>query len=52
MPANKPHWIVFARLLIQKPHTIVMDEATSALDNQSHEMLMNLVHEKLPETTL
>src|SRR6185312_11318214 len=44
--------IAFARLLIHKPHIIVMDEATSALDRQSQENLMNLVHEKLPETTI
>jgi putative ATP-binding cassette transporter len=44
--------IAFARLLIHKPHIIVMDEATSALDRQSQENLMNLIHEKLPETTI
>jgi putative ATP-binding cassette transporter len=44
--------IAFARLLIQKPQIIVMDEATSALDRQSQENLMNLIHEKLPETTI
>jgi putative ATP-binding cassette transporter len=44
--------IAFARLLIHKPHIIVMDEATSALDRQSQENLMNMIHEKLPETTI
>jgi putative ATP-binding cassette transporter len=44
--------IAFARLLIHRPHIIVMDEATSALDKQSQKNLMNLVHEKLPETTI
>lgn len=44
--------IAFARLLIHKPHIIVMDEATSALDRQSQENLMNMIHGKLPETTI
>jgi putative ATP-binding cassette transporter len=44
--------VAFARILVHKPDIIVMDEATSALDPGSQEYLMNLVQEKLPETTI
>jgi putative ATP-binding cassette transporter len=44
--------VAFARLLIHKPDIIVMDEATSALDKQSQEQLMQLIHERLPQTTI
>jgi putative ATP-binding cassette transporter len=42
----------FARLLVQKPDIIVMDEATAALDPLSQEKLMNLVLERLPDSTI
>jgi putative ATP-binding cassette transporter len=44
--------VAFARLIVHKPDIIVMDEATSALDPGSQEHLMNLVHERLPKTTV
>jgi vitamin B12/bleomycin/antimicrobial peptide transport system ATP-binding/permease protein len=44
--------IAFARLLIHKPNIIVMDEATSALDKNSQELLMQLIQERLPDTTV
>jgi putative ATP-binding cassette transporter len=44
--------VAFARLIVQKPDIIVMDEATSALDPGSQEHLMNLLHERLPSTTV
>ncbi|MCC6889456.1 MAG: ABC transporter ATP-binding protein/permease [Hyphomicrobiales bacterium] len=44
--------LAFARLLIHKPSLIVLDEATSALDTGSQEHLMQLIHERLPESTL
>ena len=44
--------LAFARVLIHRPHTIVMDEATAALDALSQEQLMRLVLERLPEATI
>jgi putative ATP-binding cassette transporter len=44
--------LAFARVLIHRPHTIVMDEATAALDSLSQERLMRLVLERLPEATI
>jgi putative ATP-binding cassette transporter len=44
--------VAFARLLIHKPHVIVMDEATAALDKDSQAELMQLIQKKLPETTI
>ena len=44
--------VAFARVLVQKPDIIVMDEGTSALDPESQEHLMNLIQERLPETTI
>lgn len=42
----------FARLLLQRPRTIVMDEATAALDPVSQDRMMRLVLEQLPASTL
>ncbi len=42
----------FARVLIQRPATIVMDEATAALDPPAQEQLMQLVMERLPDATV
>lgn len=42
----------FARLLLQRPRTIVMDEATAALDPASQDRMMRLVLERLPASTL
>jgi vitamin B12/bleomycin/antimicrobial peptide transport system ATP-binding/permease protein len=42
----------FARVLIQRPATIVMDEATAALDPLGQEQLMRLVLERLPNATV
>ena len=42
----------FARVLTQRPATIVMDEATAALDPLAQEQLMRLVMERLPEATV
>jgi vitamin B12/bleomycin/antimicrobial peptide transport system ATP-binding/permease protein len=44
--------LAFARLLIQRPTIVVLDEATSALDPSSQELMMNLLAERLPETTV
>ena len=44
--------LAFARVLIQRPTTIVMDEATAALDVLSQQDLMQLVLERLPEATV
>jgi putative ATP-binding cassette transporter len=44
--------LAFARALIHRPNIIVMDEATAALDPLSQDQLMQLVLERLPETTL
>jgi putative ATP-binding cassette transporter len=44
--------LAFARVLIQRPETIVMDEATAALDPPSQEQLMRLLLERLPEATV
>jgi putative ATP-binding cassette transporter len=42
----------FARVLIQRPATIVMDEATAALDPLAQEQMMQLVMERLPDATV
>ena len=42
----------FARVLIQRPATIVMDEATAALDPLAQQQLMQLVMERLPDATV
>ena len=44
--------LAFARVLIQRPETIVMDEATAALDPLAQEQLMRLLLERLPEATV
>src|SRR6266581_7217856 len=44
--------LAFARVLIQRPETIVMDEATAALDPPSQEQLMRLLLERLPDATV
>jgi putative ATP-binding cassette transporter len=44
--------LAFARLLMQRPSTIVMDEATAALDPLSQGELMRLVLERLPQATV
>jgi len=44
--------LAFARVLIQRPETIIMDEATAALDPPSQEQLMRLLLERLPEATV
>jgi putative ATP-binding cassette transporter len=44
--------LAFARVLLHRPHLIVMDEATAALDPVSQDQLMRLVLEWLPEATI
>jgi len=44
--------LAFARVLLQRPNTIVMDEATAALDPPSQEQLMRLLLERLPDATV
>ena len=44
--------LAFARVLIQRPDTIVMDEATAALDPLGQEALMRLLLERLPDATV
>jgi vitamin B12/bleomycin/antimicrobial peptide transport system ATP-binding/permease protein len=44
--------LAFARMLIQRPETVVMDEATAALDPLGQEQLMRLMLERMPEATV
>jgi putative ATP-binding cassette transporter len=44
--------LAFARLLLQKPHIVVMDEATSALDTDSQGKIMDMIGEVLPDTAI
>jgi putative ATP-binding cassette transporter len=44
--------VAFSRTLIHKPDWIFMDEATSALDEAGQEMVMKLLIEELPETSI
>ncbi len=44
--------LAFARVLIQRPETIIMDEATAALDPPGQEQLMRLLLERLPDATV
>ena len=44
--------LAFARVLLQRPDTIVMDEATAALDPLSQEQLMRLLLDRLPDATV
>jgi len=44
--------LAFARLLIHSPDLIVMDEATSALDPGSQAQLLQLIDEKIPNSTV
>jgi putative ATP-binding cassette transporter len=44
--------LAFARVLLQRPHLMVMDEATAALDPASQDQLMRLVLERLPDATI
>ena len=44
--------LAFARVLTQRPETIIMDEATAALDPPGQEQLMRLLLERLPDATV
>ena len=44
--------LAFARVLIQRPDTIVMDEATAALDPLGQDALMRLLLERVPDATV
>jgi putative ATP-binding cassette transporter len=44
--------LAFARLLLQRPATIILDEATSALDEAAQDRLMALLVERLPAATV
>ncbi len=44
--------VAFSRTLVHKPDWIFMDEATSALDEAGQEMVMKLLIEALPETSI
>jgi vitamin B12/bleomycin/antimicrobial peptide transport system ATP-binding/permease protein len=44
--------LAFARVLIQRPDTIVMDEATAALDPLGQDELMRLLLERVPDATV
>ncbi|MBS0271100.1 MAG: ABC transporter ATP-binding protein/permease [Proteobacteria bacterium] len=43
--------IAIARVLLTKPHWLVLDEATSAMDEASEAHLYRMLREQLPETT-
>jgi len=44
--------VAFARILLKKPDIIIMDEATSALDELTQARMMELVEERLVDSTL
>jgi putative ATP-binding cassette transporter len=44
--------IAFARALVQKPDWLFLDEATSAVDEAAESQLYQLVHDRLPKTTV
>ena len=52
LSAGEKQRLAFARVLIQRPETIVMDEATAALDPLGQEQLMRLLLERLPDATV
>jgi len=44
--------VAFARILLKKPDIVIMDEATSALDELTQARMMELVEERLANSTL
>lgn len=44
--------LTIARVLLHKPDIIVMDESTSALDPKSQDLMMKIISEDLPESTI
>lgn len=44
--------IAFSRLILRKPHIIIMDEATSALDEDSQDAMLSLLYEELNHSTI
>ena len=44
--------VAFARILLKKPDIIIMDEATSALDELTQARMMELVEDRLVDSTL
>jgi vitamin B12/bleomycin/antimicrobial peptide transport system ATP-binding/permease protein len=44
--------LAFVRLFLHSPDIVVMDEATSALDTESQGKLLDLLHERLPNTAI
>jgi putative ATP-binding cassette transporter len=44
--------LAFARILLHKPDIVVLDEATAALDPESQDLLMRLLIERFPDTTV
>ena len=44
--------VAFARILLKKPDIVIMDEATSALDELTQKRMMELIVERLTQSTL
>jgi vitamin B12/bleomycin/antimicrobial peptide transport system ATP-binding/permease protein len=44
--------LVFTRMLLHKPHCVVIDEALDTLDDGVRKSIMNLFNDKLKETTV
>ncbi|MFH1983743.1 MAG: ABC transporter ATP-binding protein/permease [Pseudomonadota bacterium] len=44
--------VAFARVLIQKPRWLFLDEATASLDPETEAVLLSLLSDRLPETTI
>ncbi|MDO4696939.1 MAG: ABC transporter ATP-binding protein/permease [Neisseria sp.] len=44
--------IAFVRILLNRPHTVLLDEASSALDESSEAQLYRLIRERLPDSMI
>lgn len=44
--------LAFARLLVAPPNIVIMDEATSALDEDGQTRMMELIRDRLPDSTV
>ena len=44
--------IAFVRILITRPHLVLLDEATAALDEDTEAALYRLIHQELPDSII